>query len=56
MEKFDSLTAIAAPLPEENIDTDKIIPARFLKTTKRSGLGKFAFYSWRYADNGNERF
>ena len=55
MEKFDSLTAIAAPLPEENIDTDKIIPARFLKTTKRSGLGKFAFYSWRYDDNGNER-
>lgn len=55
MEKFDSLTAIAAPLPEENIDTDKIIPARFLKTTKRSGLGKFVFYSWRYDDNGNER-
>ncbi len=55
MRKFDSLTAIAASLPEENIDTDKIIPARFLKTIKRSGLGKFAFYSWRYDDAGNER-
>lgn len=55
MDKFDILTAIAAPLPEENIDTDKIIPARFLKTTKRSGLGKSAFYSWRYDENGKER-
>ncbi|MDI2090426.1 3-isopropylmalate dehydratase small subunit [Commensalibacter oyaizuii] len=55
MEKFEILTAIAAPLPEENIDTDKIIPARFLKTTKRSGLGKFAFHAWRYDENDQER-
>ena len=39
MQKFTELTAIAAPLNIENIDTDKIIPARFLKTIKRSGLG-----------------
>lgn len=55
MKKFDSLTAIAVPLPEENIDTDKIIPARFLKTTRRNGLGQFAFYAWRYDDEGKER-
>lgn len=55
MKKFETLTAIAAPLPEENIDTDKIIPARFLKTIQRTGLGKFAFYAWRYDDKGKER-
>lgn len=54
MEKFDILSAIAAPLLEANIDTDKIIPARFLKTIQRSGLGKFAFYAQRYDENGNE--
>lgn len=43
MDKFTTLTAIAAPLPVENIDTDQIIPARFLKTIQRSGLGKNAF-------------
>lgn len=54
MDKFTVLTAIAAPLPEENIDTDKIIPARFLKTTKRSGLGVHAFDSMRYRPDGTE--
>ncbi|GAN98924.1 MULTISPECIES: 3-isopropylmalate dehydratase small subunit [Komagataeibacter] len=54
MDKFTVLTAVAAPLPEENIDTDKIIPARFLKTTKRSGLGVHAFDSMRYRPDGTE--
>ena len=43
MEKFTTLTAIAAPLPAANVDTDQIIPARFLKTIKRSGLGVHLF-------------
>ena len=54
MRSFTVLTAIAAPLPEANVDTDKIIPARFLKTIKRSGLGKNLFDAWRYQD-GLER-
>ncbi|MCH4091676.1 3-isopropylmalate dehydratase small subunit [Acetobacter sp.] len=54
MEKFTTLTAIAAPLPEANIDTDKIIPARFLKTTKRTGLGVHAFDGMRYRPDGSE--
>ncbi|AOX17173.1 3-isopropylmalate dehydratase small subunit [Kozakia baliensis] len=55
MEKFTRLTAIAAPMPAENIDTDQIIPARFLKTIQRSGLGKNAFAAQRYDEEGNER-
>ena len=55
MEKFTQLTAIAAPLPIANVDTDKIIPARFLKTIKRSGLGAHLFDSLRYDENENER-
>ena len=43
MEPFTTLTAIAAPMPMQNIDTDKVIPARFLKTIKRSGLGVHLF-------------
>ncbi|RBM09685.1 3-isopropylmalate dehydratase small subunit [Novacetimonas cocois] len=54
MDKFTVLTGTAAPLPQENIDTDKIIPARFLKTTKRSGLGVHAFDSMRYNVDGSE--
>ncbi|AQU86815.1 3-isopropylmalate dehydratase small subunit [Komagataeibacter nataicola] len=54
MDKFTVLSAVAAPLPEENIDTDKIIPARFLKTTKRTGLGVHAFDSMRYRADGSE--
>lgn len=54
MEKFTTLSAVAAALPEANIDTDKIIPARFLKTTQRTGLGKHAFDSMRYHPDGTE--
>ena len=55
MEKFTVLKAVAAPLPLVNVDTDMIIPARFLKTIKRTGLGTSAFYTMRYDDSGAER-
>ena len=54
MEKFTKLTGVAAPMPMINIDTDKIIPKQFLKTIKRSGLGKHLFQEMRYDENGNE--
>jgi 3-isopropylmalate/(R)-2-methylmalate dehydratase small subunit len=54
MDKFDRLEAIAAPLRMSNVDTDKIIPARFLKTIKRSGLGIHAFAGLRYQADGSE--
>ncbi len=54
MDKFTSLTGTAAPLHLSNVDTDKIIPARFLKTIKRSGLGVHLFASLRYTDDGAE--
>ena len=54
MDKFTTLTGIAAPLPLINIDTDMIIPKQFLKTIKRSGLGVNLFDEMRYDDNGNE--
>ena len=54
MDAFTTLTAVAAPLPEANIDTDKIIPSRFLKTIKRSGLGANLFDAMRFED-GVER-
>ncbi len=53
MEKFLKITSIAAPLPMINIDTDMIIPKQFLKTIKRSGLGKNLFHELRYDLNGN---
>ncbi|MBN9563448.1 MAG: 3-isopropylmalate dehydratase small subunit [Alphaproteobacteria bacterium] len=55
MEPFTVLTAPAAPLPLANVDTDKIIPARFLKTIKRSGLGVHLFDTLRYDREGKER-
>ena len=55
MKKFDKLTAVAAPLPLINVDTDMIIPARFLKTIKRTGLGQSLFYTLRFDENGSER-
>ncbi|VAV86466.1 3-isopropylmalate dehydratase small subunit [hydrothermal vent metagenome] len=55
MDKFTRLSAVAAPLPMANIDTDMIIPQQFLKTIKRTGLGKHAFTNIRYQDDGTER-
>jgi 3-isopropylmalate/(R)-2-methylmalate dehydratase small subunit len=54
MDKFTTLTGVAAPMPMQNIDTDKIIPARFLKTIKRSGLGAHLFDPLRFAKDGTE--
>ncbi len=54
MAPFTTLTAIAAPLNMANVDTDKIIPARFLKTIKRSGLGVHLFDTLRYSPDGAE--
>lgn len=54
MDKFKTLTGVAAPLPMINIDTDKIIPKQFLKTIKRSGLGVHLFDEMRYTTDGEE--
>jgi len=55
MDAITELTARTLVLTDENIDTDQIIPARFLTTTTRTGLGKSAFYDWRYDAQGNPR-
>ena len=55
MRAFTTLTGVAAPLPMANVDTDKIIPARFLKTIKRSGLGVHLFDTLRYDADGAPR-
>ncbi|MFZ0589100.1 MAG: 3-isopropylmalate dehydratase small subunit [Bryobacteraceae bacterium] len=55
MEKFTTLTSRIAPLPIDNIDTDQIIPARFLKTISKDGLGDQLFYDWRYDADGNPK-
>ncbi|WP_186397245.1 3-isopropylmalate dehydratase small subunit [Stappia sp. TSB10GB4] len=54
MEKFTTLTGVAAPLPIINIDTDMIIPKQFLKTIKRTGLGTALFHEMRTLDDGAE--
>jgi 3-isopropylmalate/(R)-2-methylmalate dehydratase small subunit len=54
MQKFDKLTGVAAPLPMINVDTDMIIPKQFLKTIKRTGLGKNLFDEMRYTQDGKE--
>ena len=54
MDKFKNLTAVAASLPEINIDTDKIIPKQYLKTIERTGLGKGLFSELRYNEDGTE--
>ena len=51
MEKFDKITSTAVPLRVENVDTDQIIPARFLKATDREGFGDNLFRDWRYDEN-----
>jgi 3-isopropylmalate/(R)-2-methylmalate dehydratase small subunit len=55
MQKFTTLSAVAAPLPMPNIDTDKIIPAQHLKTIKRTGLGQYLFETLRFGPDGKER-
>jgi len=54
MEKFTTLTGVPAPLPMINVDTDMIIPKQFLKTIKRTGLGKHLFHEMRFDEDGNE--
>jgi 3-isopropylmalate/(R)-2-methylmalate dehydratase small subunit len=54
MEAFTTLTGVAAPLPMANVDTDKIIPARFLKSINRSGFGKHLFANMRFREDGTE--
>jgi len=54
MAKFTTLTSHAVPLPAENVDTDQIIPARFLKVTDKDGLGDSLFCDWRYLNDGSD--
>lgn len=55
IEPFGKLTSRTIVLPQENIDTDQIIPARFLTTTSKGGLGRAAFYDWRFDENGRPK-
>ena len=54
IDKFTTLEATYVPLPVENVDTDQIIPARFLKATSREGFGENLFRDWRYTSDGKE--
>jgi len=55
MEKITTFTGKLAPMPINDIDTDQIIPARFLKTTDKNGLGQSAFFDWRYEADGSPK-
>ena len=55
MEKFQTITSTMVPLPIENVDTDQIIPARFLKATTREGFGDNLFADWRYEKDGSPK-
>jgi 3-isopropylmalate/(R)-2-methylmalate dehydratase small subunit len=55
MEKFTTLTSTIVPIPNQNIDTDQIIPARFLKATTREGFGENLFRDWRYDKDDNPK-
>ena len=55
MQKFQTITSTYVPLPIENVDTDQIIPARFLKATTREGFGNNLFADWRYDKEGNPK-
>ena len=55
MEKITTITSTAVPLKMENVDTDQIIPARFLKAISRDGFGENLFYDWRYNDKKNPK-
>lgn len=52
MEKLNNITSTCVPLPLENVDTDQIVPARFLKATSKEGFGDNLFYDWRYQKDG----
>lgn len=54
-DKFTTLVSKAVPLPNENVDTDQVIPARFLKATTREGFGENLFRDWRYDSEGNPK-
>lgn len=55
MNKFEKLTSTVVPLPIENVDTDQIIPARFLKATNKDGFGDNLFADWRYEKDGSPK-
>lgn len=55
MEKFIKLTSTVVPLPIENVDTDQIIPARYLKATDKNGFGNYLFADWRYNKDGSPK-
>lgn len=55
MKKISRVISACLLIKSENIDTDQIIPAQFLKTTKKDGLGKYLFYNWRYDSSGKKR-
>lgn len=55
MEKFKNITSSVVPLPEEDVDTDQIIPSRFLKSTSREGFGENLFRDWRYVNGDANR-
>ncbi len=52
MKPFTKLTGVVAPLDRSNVDTDQIIPKQFLKRIERTGFGKYAFFDWRYLEDG----
>ena len=54
-QKFNVITSTCIPLPLENVDTDQIIPARFLKATDKKGFGDHLFYDWRYDKDGRPK-
>lgn len=54
-QKFNIITSTCVPLPFENVDTDQIIPARFLKATDKKGFGDKLFYDWRYNKDGSQK-
>ena len=53
IKKIDIITSTCIPLPQENVDTDQIIPARFLKAVSREGFGENLFRDWRFDKQGN---
>jgi 3-isopropylmalate/(R)-2-methylmalate dehydratase small subunit len=55
MEAFQRLDAVAAPMPVPNVDTDQIIPARFLRKPRKDGYGQYLFHDLRFDDEGREK-